>query len=249
MLVSVARSARFHARVAFTRRRLLPPLVLAALAAAGGLAARIGGLRPLHAFDLGVEWGWLLVFPGVAGLGLAAGAWGLEVESRTLTYLMIRPVKRAHLYLGKVLAVAALLAAIGAVGTGALYLATWGSGGGAELAAGLPYLWRAEVGAVLAGIGYACLLGLFGVAIGPKGFLAAATYVLAIEWLISRSGMALHWIALSHNLRVVAGVGARGTGGHALVSAGVVLGISVATLVAGMILAGRLEHRIAGGTS
>jgi ABC-type Na+ efflux pump permease subunit len=246
LLTAVARAARLHARVAFRGKRLAGPLVLAAVVVAGGAAARVGGMRPVHAFDLLVEWCWLLLYPAMIGLVLAAGAWGLEVEGRTLTYLLLRPVRRAHLYLGKILAVAALLAALGAAGAAASFVATWGPSG---FATGWPYLARATAAAALAGAGYAALLGLFGVALGARAFMGGGAYLLLVEWLVAHGQIGLRWATLGFHLRVVAGVGDRPPGASAPLSALLVLGIAAACTGAGMVLAARREHRIAGGSS
>jgi hypothetical protein len=248
---AVGRVALLHARVAFSARRLALPLMLCALGPAGGLAARLAGARPLRAFDVVTAWGFLLLYPGFCGLLLAGGAWGLEVEGRTLTYLLLRPVRRAHLYLGKLLAATALLAVLGVGGTVLTFLATWGTGGAAEIATGLPYLARAVAGAALAAVGFGALLGLGGVALGGRAFMAGAGWLLVMEWFVGTSPLALRNGALGPHLRAVAGVGDDAAAGGAgpLVSALVVLAIAAACTALGMVLAARREHPVPGGAT
>lgn len=160
-----------------TGRKRVIGFTLLSLAPAGifYLAARTGGMG-----DLERGFATILVAPffsivlPIVTLVLAASALGDERKDKTLSFLVLRPVRRLDIAAGKTVAAALVASAFAAVGAAGIALA-YGSVGG-EVAV----LGGSIAGAVIAAVMYAGLFVLLGYAVA-RPTLVGLLYVLLVD--------------------------------------------------------------------
>ncbi len=129
----------------------------------------------------------LLLPQGLAPLTALLYAGGMiqdEVEEQTLTYLLLRPLPRWALYLGKFLGTLLTTTLLVTLGMAALYVAIYWN---------TSELWDGSVGlrplqalgiAALAQVGYVALFGLLGV-LTRRTLIAGVAYIVAFEGILA----------------------------------------------------------------
>lgn len=161
----MARVAAFEWRLAWLRRRgsLLLYAIPVGVAALGAVFMRLGWITAQGSDALGAVVGVLffsflvVLAPLVFGVGLVLP----EAESRTLVYLLVRPVGRPSLFLGKFLGawMAASVLLVGSLLLAALLLL--GAGGG-DVGPALLRLPRQALVLVVGALAYGSLFALLG---------------------------------------------------------------------------------------
>jgi ABC-type transport system involved in multi-copper enzyme maturation permease subunit len=163
----------------------------------------------------------------------AGGAWSDEVDRKTITYLLLRPVPRASLYLGKVLSASLLVGALSCAVT-ALSEGLLGAAG-----APVPDLGRHILGLALGAIAYGALFAFLGLLLPRFALLLSILYGALFEVAVPELGFSFQVIAVQHWVRLAANLT---PGGDIAISALVLLGYSAALLAAGALLASRRDY-------
>lgn len=185
-------------------RRWLGPLILA-VPIFFTLLARLKGQR-INFFEESIAP--YTLFGGLAlllPLLYSGGAWADEVERKTITYLLLRPVPRAALYLGKVLASALLVAALllGAelICFGSILTAYEPD----IIVARLSDLWHHALALLLLALSYGALFSFIGVWLPRFSLLVGIAYGAIAEVLLPELPVSYKYITIQHYVRAVAG--------------------------------------------
>jgi ABC-2 type transport system permease protein len=138
----------------------------------------------------------------LAALLYATGAIQDEVEEQTLTYLLVRPLPRAALYVTKLLAALVTTSLLAAAGTTVVYVAVyWGT----------PQLWgdvlpgrvaKAAALFALAQVGYCSVFGIISL-ITRQSLIAGVAYIVAIEGILANWPFILRELTVMYYFRVL----------------------------------------------
>lgn len=174
-------------RLEFTRlvrsSRLRIALVAVALVLVSVLVVRYAGdgATPDETLKKGVELGFFRILVFLMPLVFAVGIVSEEVESRTFSFLAIRPTSRTALFLGKALAAFALGSATLVSGMLVAHLATLAASPGL-LASTLPWTLKALLALEALLLAYT-LLGAFASALVVEAPAVITTlYLVILEW-------------------------------------------------------------------
>lgn len=195
-------------RVVFSRRGVLCLLLAAIPVIVALLVAQFG--RRVSAGDLATHVGYYLQLQVVLPvLSLIAGSAAVaeEVEDRTITFLVSRPIPRASLLLGRWAAILVYLTCVLALSTGALLAAAQGARGpGLALVAGIQGPLFAAV--LAGGVVYSALFAALGV-FTRHPVIVGLAYAFAIEGFVANLPTSTQAITIQFYLRsVIAAEGA-----------------------------------------
>jgi ABC-2 type transport system permease protein len=193
-------------RVVFSRRSLLCLLLAAIPVVVALLVAQFG--RKVSPGDLATHVGYFLQLQVVLPvLGLIAGSAAVaeEVEDRTITFLVSRPIPRASLLFGRWCAILVYLSCVLALSTAAMLAAAAGARG-----AGLPLgadIQGPLLGAVLVGgVVYSAIFASLGV-FTRHPVIVGLAYAFAIEGFVANLPTSTQAITIQFYLRSVIAAG------------------------------------------
>lgn len=177
-----------------------------------------------------------------------------EIEDRTITYLLVRPVGRAAVLGGKVVSVLLVAGAWLLVGETAGFLLVMSAGGGAALAGGLPLLLRHALVLVAGAVVYTGLFALFGLLL-RRPLLLAIIYALGWEATVSNLPGGIPRLTIMYYLKSLLGLGPQAKGVMSLLlpplaaagpatAVAVLLVVSVVVYIAVVLVAGSREYRL-----
>lgn len=188
------------ARVVFSRRGLLCLLLAAVPVVVALLVAQFG--RKVSAGDLAIHVGYYLQLQVVLPvLSLIAGSAAVaeEVEDRTITFLVSRPIPRAALLIGRWSAILVYLSALLALSTAALLAAAAGArGSGLALVSGIQGPLFAAV--LAGGVVYSALFASLGV-FTRHPVIVGLAYSFAIEGFVANLPTSTQAITIQFYLR------------------------------------------------
>jgi ABC-2 type transport system permease protein len=124
-----------------------------------------------------------------------------EVEGRTLTYLLLRPIGKVPIFVGKVFSgffVAAILVVVPTLVLFAICLL-----GSSDLSSSLTMVSRVAFASLIGCYAYVCIFGALG-AIFSSSLVASILYFVVVEMVVSRLPM-LELLSVRFHLRSVAG--------------------------------------------
>ncbi len=125
-----------------------------------------------------------------------------EIEEQTLTYLLVRPLPRAALYVTKLLGAMLTTSLLAAVGTAVVYVAVyWGT---PQLWGQVLPVWAFKAGALfaLAQIAY-CAIFSFISLLTRRSLLAGIAYIVLIEGLLANWDFILRKLTVMYYFRVL----------------------------------------------
>jgi ABC-type transport system involved in multi-copper enzyme maturation permease subunit len=184
-----------------------------------------------RARDWGDLFGPLVMLAGVLGPLFMASSLAEEIEDRTFTYLWSRPVPRSSIVLGKLMAAAPLSGGILAVTVVVCFLASRGGTPG-QLARG--------VAAAVAGATATCAISAGTSLLLPRAGLAVTYAYLAIDLVIGAIPFSLRNLAVTHQIRQIAGVGSGG-GEPVWIAAAWLIGVCAVWLALAFVRVARSE--------
>jgi ABC-2 type transport system permease protein len=138
----------------------------------------------------------------LAALLYATGVIQDEIEEQTLTYLLIRPLPRAALYVTKLLAAMLTTSLLAAAGTTVVYIAVyWGK---PELWGEVLPVWAGKAAALfaLAQVAY-CAIFSFISLLTRRSLLAGIAYIVVIEGLLANWPFILRELTVMYYFRVL----------------------------------------------
>lgn len=189
-------------RLLRSRRVLLVLLLALVPAALAGVVSQLSGR--IAPGTLAVSGGWMLLVQVVvplASLILGSAAVAEEVEDRTLTYLYTRPMPRAALLLGRWCAIALVLLAILALGTGLfLWASTGARGKGPAIDAGVT--WPLLAAVIAGGLAYSALAAALGSFV-KNPIVVGLGYAFAVEGFLANLPGRNQLLTVQHHLRSV----------------------------------------------
>jgi ABC-2 type transport system permease protein len=167
------------------------PVVVAAVARAANRAVAPLDLETLVVFEL---------FPHalipLTALLFASGMIQDEVEGQTLTYLLVRPLRRWGIYITKLLAVLLVCVALAWIFVPLTYVAIYS---GSEIPV------RAVQVPFLVALTLVAYCGIFGVIslITPRSFIGGTIYIFAFEYLLANWDFAIRRLTVVYYFRVL----------------------------------------------
>jgi ABC-type transport system involved in multi-copper enzyme maturation permease subunit len=131
-----------------------------------------------------------------------------EIDSRTFTFLFVRPAPRWALPLGKYLATMVPLVLLFALSLTLTFVIALlvPPAGPAELVQNLPVLFRALAAVSLGVLAFGAICALLGTWFTRHPFVAVIAYLLIVEVLIASLSLIINLLAVSWHLRNLAGV-------------------------------------------
>lgn len=238
-VAATLRAASFHRKIGFRGKRgWLGPLLLLVPVLFSALAWYEG--QKINAFEQSIAP--YTLFGGLAlllPLLYAGGAWADEVERRTITYLLLRPVPRASLYVGKVLGASLTIIAW----LWAAELLCFGIISSAyPLDIFLTRLWdllhHAEA-LFFSGLAYGAIYAFLGVLLPRFSLIVGIGYSVLVEVVLPLLPTSFRRVTVQYYLHAIAGLDPSTERVYAIL---ILLGYAVVFLAAGALLARRRDY-------
>lgn len=242
---SVARFAMLrHLR---SRRAIIALVTLGLVLLAVAVTRFQGNQSATDAWTLALTSGLLSFACYVIPFLFHASSFSEEHEDRTLTYLLVRPVSRSAIVLGKFLAGTALVLGANGIATLALYLASFA--GSFELA-DPAQLGRALGAVCLLSLGHSAIAAMYSAVAPEHATPLTVTHFAVAELGLRNLPSLIPMISMHHQASEIAGVTRVGFSEGAptipaLASAAVILGFATFFLLVATFVASAREYRFA----
>jgi ABC-type transport system involved in multi-copper enzyme maturation permease subunit len=135
----------------------------------------------------------------------AAGAISEEVEARTLPYLLIRPVSRTALILGKWVAAALCAGGVLVVGVLLLHVGAWATSPG-DMVDQLGPTARIAGALVLLAFYYSAVCMFWGALVPEAGAVIAILQLAFVEWILGAMPLVARLLSMNHHASQLAGL-------------------------------------------
>jgi len=230
-----------------SRRALIALVALGLVVLAVAIARAQGGQSAADAWEAALTTGLLSFACYVIPFLFHASSFSEEHSDRTLTYLLVRPVSRGAIVLGKYLAGSALVVAANAITVVALYGASYA---GALDSADMGEFGRALAAVTLLGLGHSAIAATWS-AVAPE----QATPITVMHFAVGELGLRhlpsfIPLVSMHHHASEIAGV-ARGEYAStapelpALACAAILMTMTVFYLLLSVLVASTREYRFA----
>lgn len=135
----------------------------------------------------------------------AAGAISEEVETRTLPFLLIRPVSRTALILGKWLSAAACAAGLMIIGLVLLHVGAWATDPG-DMIDQLGPTAQIAGALVIIALYYSAVCMFWGTLVPEAGAVIALLHLAFVEWILGSLPLVVRLFSMNHHASQLAGL-------------------------------------------